>query len=565
MTTDPITVGIHEDHNSGVAAVQSGRVVAYCEWERITREKNQAGWFPDRLADTLERLPLDDVGAICAPDTGKVAQFLVDRFEGVTRGDHVVEVAGRPILLFGQDDLHPVFHLFAALTLGDCTPGLYIVLVFDADQPRFTWIDTGKPLTDALLDFRAASSHRWFCGGIFADFFGPLFYGNNSLTNSGKLMGLAEWGSPNADSMAWIADLARESFDDSGYAWQGYLDVEADFVRSRALQRWAIDPHNHEPESRARELAASAQRLFTDQLLQEVVAGVEQTRADLHASGRSAPIGIVYGGGCALSVVSNGRLRSAIDLPFIIPPFAHDASQFLGAAMHAAMRIGADVTPGQGWPGLPTHSGGHARASQLREIGIPHVPADIDQVARRIVSNELIALVEGAAEAGPRALGQRSILANPRDEFMQRRINSEVKHREWYRPFAPAMPREEFTSYFGSAGSAAAAYMLDAYTFRSEHRPAFRSVSTPAGHARPQAVDRGMSPRFHDLLTAIGRETGHPVVLNTSLNAPCKPIAYDLVQVLDDCYELGLDAAVIDGMLVERDAIAAFATSVRTP
>jgi predicted NodU family carbamoyl transferase len=108
--------------------------------------------------------------------------------------------------------------------------------------------------------------------------------------------------------------------------------------------------------------------------------------------------------------------------------------------------------------------------------------------------------------------------------------------------------------------------MLDAYTFVPAHRGRFTSVSSPGAVARPQAVDARRSPRYHALLAALGEQMGHPVALNTSLNAPGMTIAWDLPQVVDDCAVLGVNAAWIDGLLVEGPALrAAAGTLARHP
>lgn len=554
MHSDAITIGIHEDHNAGIAVMQAGHVLAYCEWERITRQKNQAGWFGQQAGDIIARFPLDEIGAVCAHDVGNIRDLFVDRFDGVVRAPDSVDVGTHRIQLFGQDDLHTQLHLLATLSIGPLEPGIYVALVFDADQPRISWVDTRAPLPDQF-HFQPTSAARWFNGGLFADFFGPMFYGSNDLTNTGKLMGLSEWGAPADDKVEWLSAVAQDTFDDNACTWQGYLDASAPALRALVRDRWRTDSWDHAEGAAAIDLAASAQRLFTGRLVGEVVRGLALVREQLAAQGLPAPLGVLYGGGCALSVVSNGAIRDALDIPLIVPPFAHDASQFVGAALHASLRIGGRVTPAAGWPAVPTLTEGVIRAEQLRDANIPHEPMRADAIAERLAGGQLIALVEGGAEAGPRALGQRSLLANPLDPCMRDRINADVKHREWYRPFAPALPRECFASYFGQAASPASTYMLDAYTFRPEFRETFRSVSTPGGLARPQAVAARTSPRFHELLRAFGNRTGHPVLLNTSLNAPGKTIAFDLEQVVEDCVALGLDAAIVDGMVVEQAAL----------
>jgi carbamoyltransferase len=178
---------------------------------------------------------------------------------------------------------------------------------------------------------------------------------------------------------------------------------------------------------------------------------------------------------------------------------------------------------------------------------VPTTPAE---VARRLAAGQLIALARDGAEVGPRALGNRSLLANALDPGVRDRINFEVKKREWYRPFAPALPREAFGDYFAEPATFCSRYMLDAFRVRHGLRGLLTSVTSPDGTSRPQAVERELSPWYYDLLQEMGRLTGHPIVLNTSLNAPGLPIALDMRQVLSDSITLGVDALVVDGALL---------------
>lgn len=135
-----------------------------------------------------------------------------------------------------------------------------------------------------------------------------------------------------------------------------------------------------------------------------------------------------------------------------------------------------------------------------------------------------------------------------------------------YRPFAPALPAEAFPRYFGEAVSPPAACVLDTCTSVPAHRGRFASASSPGAWARPQAVNARRSPRHHALLAARGKRMGHPVALDTSLNALGMTIARDLPRVVDDCVVRGVSAAWMGGVRVEGAALrAAAGTPARHP
>jgi len=559
-----VAVGIYTEHNAGIAAVFEGRVVAYCEFERLTRQKNQAGWMPDIVGDVLEVLDPSRISAICTPDAGSLRVLLRQRFSGVSVNSSEVVVDGNAIKIYGQDDVHPLLHVLAALVLPETQHGVYGVLVFDADQPRMGAIDLRGSIGAAPpLGLRVLSPHRWFNGELFADFLGSLFYGTRDLRHCGKLMGLASWGRARPDLVALLRELALEVFDPSVRTWQAYTRHDRAAVLRRVRDSAGIDPRNH-ASAQAMHLATSAQEFFTRELIRQVCEGMPLVTAELRDAGLPDPIGLIYGGGCALSVVSNCLIRSAIQKPVVAPPYAHDASQFVGAAVLAAILSSDHPFPlGVGWTGIPSHSGGGVTQAQLSQLGLPAKPAIPADIARRLASGQLIALAFGSSEAGPRSLGNRSLVADPRDAAMRRRLNDRVKQREWYRPFAPALPADAFPAYFSQSATTLSTYMLDCMQFCPEHRDQLQAVVSPNGSCRPQSVDRHHHPWFHDLLIAFGHLTGHPVLLNTSLNAPGRTIAYDLAQVISDCADLQVDAVVIDSVVVERDQIIALAEHYR--
>ena len=545
MTEPLIGVGIYEDHNAGVAAIDGGELRVYGEIERRTRTKNQAGWFPEIAEEWLGRVPRERIGAVCAGDVRTVRAFLCERFGARALDDGRVSLGGRPVRLLSQDDLHPQLHFLSTLVLPGVVPDVYAVMVFDAGRPQIGWVDLRAPLRAIPdLHLRSDAATSWYVGDIFAGLFGTMFYGAPSLESCGKLMGMASWGRPTVGAVDGLRELARETFDPTTKTWLGYRTVAPDDVHASVVQRFAVDPLEHDT-SETLDLAASAQELFRHQLVAFASAELERIEAELRAHDLPRPRAILYAGGCALSVVTNAALRKATGLAVIAPPFSHDAGQFVGGAFYAALACNESVPLGRGWPGLPNHLAGVVGPREIAGAGAELRPIEPDEVARRILEGELLACVGDGAEAGPRALGNRSLLANALDPSMRERLNDEVKKREWYRPFAPMLPAEAFPEYYGEDATPCARYMLDSFTLRPALRGVLSSVASPDGVSRAQAVERSSSRWLYALLEALGARSGRPVVLNTSLNAPGLPIAFDCRQTLDDARALGLDALVV--------------------
>src|SRR5207302_4915262 len=146
-------------------------------------------------------------------------------------------------------------------------------------------------------------------------------------------------------------------------------------------------------------------------------------------------------------------------------------------------------------------------------------------VADELAKGRVVGWLEGAAEFGPRALGHRSILAAPHGAAMRDRLNRSIKHREEFRPFAPAVPVEAADRYFElpPGGARLGRFMSGVFPVRREFRDRLAAVTHVDGTARVQTVDPAMAPRFHALLHAYGALSGMPVLLNTSFNLAGEP------------------------------------------
>ncbi|MEW6282216.1 MAG: carbamoyltransferase C-terminal domain-containing protein, partial [Candidatus Eremiobacterota bacterium] len=246
---------------------------------------------------------------------------------------------------------------------------------------------------------------------------------------------------------------------------------------------------------------------------------------------------LAYSGGVALNCVANARLER--EGPFealYVPGASHDAGTAVGAALEASLRLGASRQPGPLTPFL-----GPAYDCQAGEpVQDPPLEA-----AQRLARGELVGWYQGRLELGPRALGHRSLLADPRRGDVRQKLNERIKHREMFRPFAASVLEEEADDWFDLPDRAPGAascrdLMLLAYPVVPAMRELIPAVVHRDGSCRIQVVSRRSDPLYHRLLQEFHRLTSVPLVLNTSFN-DSEPIVCTPEDALSTFRRSGLD------------------------
>ena len=276
-----------------------------------------------------------------------------------------------------------------------------------------------------------------------------------------------------------------------------------------------------------------------------------------HIKATTGAARICLAGGVALNCVMNGKLlRSRLFDQVYVQPAAGDDGAALGAALHVARRSGANPRGG-GYPLLgPAYSAEECLAAVGDDRGFAITPFFDDEslalaVAKLIADGSVIGWFQGPMEFGPRALGGRSIVADPRSPQMRDRINRLVKKREWFRPFAPAVLEESAGDLFEMEPTDRAAFESMLFvTYVRDGAPKMPAITHVDGTARVQTVRAARSPRFWALINAFGKLSGVPALLNTSFNIAGKPIVRTPRQAIDTVVEAGLDALVLDRLLL---------------
>jgi carbamoyltransferase len=544
-------LGVGASHNGSACLLRDGEVVTVIQEERLTRLK-RTRLFP--AFDTLSITYCLDHAGIGPQDLRLVA---VTGDEPVARRDF--DIARNPLFrdLPTMPPVAYVGHHRSHAAAASYQSGFSdaAVLVIDGQ---------GSPTSDLLDEERAvagregwetlsmyalengalarclykdvARDRAWLSPGAHGM---PRFSGIGGMYSAvslqifgqyleaGKVMGLAPYGRPT---------IPIEEFLDIGP--NGVDFHEAASARFPQDVRW--------PQARDAyaDLAASVQAALEEAVLWSV-----RRIHELTAASR-----LVFAGGVALNCITNERIlrESPFDDAFIMPA-SEDSGLAIGAAIEASRVRGLPLRP-----------------TRLRrdEMGCPYPRAAISEtisaspfvvgesfaaepatIAGALADGERVAWFAGGSELGPRSLGQRSILADPRDPRGKDELNRR-KGRESFRPLAPVVLAEEADAWFDMGNYQESPFMLRVCRARDHVADRIPAVIHVDGTARVQTVDAAVQPELHALISEFFARTGVPVLINTSLNAAGEPIAETPEDALWCAYQLNLDLAVLDGYAV---------------
>lgn len=264
---------------------------------------------------------------------------------------------------------------------------------------------------------------------------------------------------------------------------------------------------------------------------------------------------LAMAGGCALNSVANGKLFERT--PFrrtYIQPAAGDEGLAVGAALHtyhSVLKQPRRTEVKNAYLG-PEFSGSRIQ-SALQKAGLESRKLDrdalLDLVAEQIAAGNVVGWFQGRMEWGPRALGNRSIVAHPGLPNMKDVLNARIKHREWFRPFAPSIMGEYQHEYFEHDHPSP--FMLHVYKIRPDKRRSLCAVNHVDDTGRLQSVTREENPLYYDLISAFHRKTGIPVILNTSFNEN-EPIVCTPEEAIDCFQRTRMDVLAIGPFMVTK-------------
>jgi carbamoyltransferase len=535
-------------HDPAAALVIDGRIVAAAEEERFSRRKH--GKVP--VAFSTWELP-EAAARWCLAEAGVQPREL--DAVAYSYDPNLAVAAGTDVVAQEWEPLRTLYVQRAPRFLGTALPGLdpgivrfvphhvahaasaYLaapfaesaVMVLDGRGERSSYL-AGDVRDGRLTVFRRVELPHSL-GLVYEGVTEHLGFRRSS--DEYKVMALAAYGTPcHLDGLRELVSVT----DDGGFRTEP-IDWEA-FVPARTDgEAW---------DQAGADLAASVQELLEEVELQ--LASWLATRT------RTRARSLTLAGGVALNCVANSRLWA--DGPFDdvwVQPAAGDAGTALGAALFTAEQLGDHIEP-MTTAALGRGFSDDEIASVLSTAAVPCTRSDRapEAVAAILADDGVVGWFDGRSEWGPRALGHRSLLANPCRAENLERLN-DIKGREQFRPVAPMVLAERAAEIF-EGGPIPSPYMLFTHRVRPEWRERIPAVVHVDGTARIQTVDRRQEPRMAAVLDAFERRTGVPVVVNTSFNTAGRPMVDAPADALECFGSSPIDCLALGSWLVQRAA-----------
>lgn len=560
-------------HDAAAVLLRDGQVIAAAEEERFIREKH-TGRFPERaIKFCLE------YGRIDPDQLDHVAYYMVPKLALLSLLKQFGPKAllpgarGRTTRRFIKNQLPGVINFFRIPALFQKT-----FPHFDLSRLTFHWIPhhiahaastyfasgfeksviltldgVGEHATGGVFTAtgeRIVPQQQWVVPHSLGLYYRAVtaYLGFAIVFDEFKVMGLAAYGNPvYGDEFLAMAGAGHQSgfFIDPDY-FDFIAEYSGSMIRSSFVDKFGPVRHKSEPLTQHhKDIAASLQFSLEQTVL--TITAKEKERWKIP--------NLCFAGGVAMNSSLNGRLLrdSGFD-NFYVQPVSYDAGTSLGAAVyvdrvvlhnHRTGPLLKDLFLG---PEFTENDIEHL----LHEAKLPYEKPDniALTVAEMLANGAIVGWFQGRMEFGARALGHRSILADPRKAENKDKVNHEVKHREHFRPFAPAVKEEEASKFFDMEGPSP--YMAMVLPVKENARDKIPAVTHYDNTARVQTVSRKSDPLFWQLLDAFENKTSIPVILNTSFNIMGEPIVCTPQEAISCFYTTGLDVLAIGPFIIKK-------------
>jgi carbamoyltransferase len=578
-----IILGLNAFHGDSAAAiVRDGKLVAAVEEERFRRIKHWAGFPAQSIAYCLREagLELSNVDHVAVNQDNRANLFRKLSYLATSRPDLRLVVSRLknrrarediPDLLSAslpggrfQGRVHQVehhlTHLSSAFHVSPFEEAVVVSVDGFGDFASAAWgVGVGK---DISIDGRVYFPHSL---GVFyqalTQYLGFPHYGDEY-----KVMGLAPYGKPAfMDAMRKIVRLEPDGSykldlsyfchhkEQIAYQWAGGSPEFGDlFAPSLEGLLGPVRRPDDPLDDRHRDIARSVQGMYEETFFHLI--------GRLHE--RHGFDNLALAGGCAMNSVANGKVRRVTPFRHVyVQSAAGDAGGAIGAAFAVWHKLGGGRSFvmdhaywGPRFDSTKIEALISARRLEIDAAGcsIEEI-ADEDELCRRsaaaIANGKVIGWFQGRMEWGPRALGNRSIVCDPRRADMKAILNSKIKRRESFRPFAPSVLEEAVADWFEEDD--AVPFMMQVFQIREEKRALIPAVTHVDGSGRLQTVYRNTNPRYHRLISAYRDLTGVPMVLNTSFNEN-EPIVCEPKEALDCFLRTRMDFLVMGQTILFR-------------
>jgi len=559
-------LGIFPNKNSSACLLKNGEIIAVGEEERFNRIKTTSSLPIQSIRYVLKEASISfkevDHIAIawdCLKYPNHMDNFRSRELKGRTELDELIDqiktTNWNPNYLEFQlqtqigETLPPIHYIphhrsHAASTYYLSGFDESLILTIDGsgeEHATIIWYGSGTNI-EKVKEINLPNSLGWFYSAI------TEFLGFKAYTGEGKVMGLAPYGNDVKEikeKLRKIIQIKEDSYTiDPSYI---YFDKR---TKSNKFTDKLTDllgtPRNHGEDFTQyhKDIAFCVQDLLEEAVENLVRWGIKQTGLK----------NICIAGGVGMNCKMNGKIRSMkeVDDVFVIPPSSDN-----GASIGSALQLYKDLgfNPKQ-YKMQHAYYGPSFSNEEIKHV-LDYCKVnytyhkDIEKVtAEKIYKNKIIGWFQGRMEIGSRALGNRSILGNPLNEDMKDIINSQVKHRESYRPFCPSMLQEDANKYLKNIESAP--FMIVAYDAKDGIKEKLPAVVHEDNSVRPQTVCKEDNKRYWNLINEFKSLSGESVILNTSFNIAGEPVVCTPQDAVRCFYGTGIDVLVIGNYLIEK-------------
>jgi carbamoyltransferase len=533
-------LGLHggvtiNQHDPAAALIVDGKLIAVCEEERFVRVKTCYGWLPIYAIKACLReagLKMQDIDLVV--HAGETYEDMPPRIKLYL--EHYFGHAPRIQMIN-----HQLAHLASAYFCSGFEQSM--CLSYDAYGDRLsTALAVGDRVNGIkVLETRPAEQSLGSFYSLITSYLGFL-----PDEDEYKVMGLAPYGKIGVQ----LHEIARPS-DDGFYINPGFWD--RDPPSKTRFEPWygkrlvnLLGPARQAGEQLSQRYKDVA--FATQKSLEECAISLVSYLHKLTKSDR-----LCLAGGVALNCSTNGVLQR---LPWLkdlfVQPAASDRGLALGCAVQAAFENGERLEKLEHVFYGPTVSSEDVyNALKVSGVAFKELENPSAAGAKLIAEGKIIGWFQGRSEFGPRALGHRSILADPRHSRMKDLVNAKIKFREEFRPFAPAVMEERANELFEMKGPSP--FMTLAVPVREAWRDKLQAITHVNNTARVQTVNKTVDPIFHNLIHEMEKLSGVPVVLNTSFNVRGQPIVESPLDALGTFAASGLDAVIMDRFVVAKN------------
>ena len=527
-------------HDHNVCIMQDGKVLQYLQLERFSRRKydNRLDLFLEQLIEQKVIDCPEDFDLVCVNDfvgnafisqNGRL-RFEADRMQNLSFDFFKANAYyqydgwnGKEINAFLCQ--HEIAHICSNLPFygefkdnsllisidGGSSLGNYSAFLFKDGKISHienNWTDLGfasKLFNDNSLSFRMLNAKP-----------------GEHCSVPGKLMGFASWGNYDKKIEDWLV---------KHNCFKEYWKKE-DSILNSINQEFGIVAKYDTHDPFMQNIAATMQRIFENAILQKISLLQKRFHCDY----------LYYGGGCALNIVTNTKIiESGMFKDVFIAPCCNDSGLSIGAAAFMEMQKGNKI---------------QIHDPYLCNAGLDNTDYEISDneiaaTAEFLLKRKIVGVCNGSAEIGPRALGNRSLIALADSKELARKMSMEVKKREWYRPIAPIMLKENAEKVSFQRPNCLAKFMLMDFTIKPEFQRQMEGVVHSNQTARIQTIETENDNKFmYRLLKYLNDKHGVIALINTSFNAQGEPIVHTPQQAMESAKRMCIDGLVLNGKLL---------------